>query len=361
MRINFLITNPALHGGGRVTAIHAGYLKRAGHDVRVITLPKPRVSALDKALLDPMRKAAGRPRWRRVFQTGFFDREGIALIHAAQPDKITADDVPDADVTIATWWETAEWLEDLPAEKGAQVHFVQDDEAKFDHVDTARVERVYRAPTHKIAVSQWLRDAVINDYGRSDAFLVENAVDLDLFKAAGDAARAHPAVGFLHNGSRRKNVALSYTASRVLKEQFPDLTVEVFGRADPGEIDDLEAWMTYHRSPAQDDIAKIYSRCTAWLFTSESEGFGLPILEAMACRTPVVATRAGAAPQLINGENGVLVDHSLDGVVEGARALVSMAPDEWARASQAAFETARVHQWDRACKAFEAALREIVA
>jgi glycosyltransferase involved in cell wall biosynthesis len=49
----------------------------------------------------------------------------------------------------------------------------------------------------------------------------------------------------------------------------------------------------------------VYADCDVWLFASFSEGFGLPIIEAMACRCPVVATRAGCAPDVIKeGVNG---------------------------------------------------------
>ena len=56
-----------------------------------------------------------------------------------------------------------------------------------------------------------------------------------------------------------------------------------------------------------DELAALYRGADALLFPSRYEGFGLPALEAMASGTPVVATRAGALPEVI-GEAGVLVD-----------------------------------------------------
>ena len=61
------------------------------------------------------------------------------------------------------------------------------------------------------------------------------------------------------------------------------------------------------RQPAQDMIRDIYGQCDVWLFSSRSEGFGLPLLESMACRTPVIATPAGAAPELCAGGGGITV------------------------------------------------------
>ena len=44
-----------------------------------------------------------------------------------------------------------------------------------------------------------------------------------------------------------------------------------------------------------------------WLFGAREEGFELPILEAMACRTPVLGTPAGAALELLVDGAGILV------------------------------------------------------
>ena len=57
----------------------------------------------------------------------------------------------------------------------------------------------------------------------------------------------------------------------------------------------------------QDELAALYRGAACLVFPSRYEGFGLPLLEAMASGTPVVATSAGALPE-VAGEAAILVD-----------------------------------------------------
>ncbi len=71
------------------------------------------------------------------------------------------------------------------------------------------------------------------------------------------------------------------------------------------------------------DLPPLYRRATAFLFPSRTEGFGLPVVEAMACGTPVICSDRGSLPE-IAAESGLLVDaDNLGGWVEAMRSLVS--------------------------------------
>jgi glycosyltransferase involved in cell wall biosynthesis len=57
-----------------------------------------------------------------------------------------------------------------------------------------------------------------------------------------------------------------------------------------------------------DALVKLYRRAALVVVPSRYEGFGLPAVEAMACGTPVVATSAGALPEVMRvGSGGLLV------------------------------------------------------
>ena len=106
-------------------------------------------------------------------------------------------------------------------------------------------------------------------------------------------------------------------------------------------------------------LKDIYAACDAWLFPPRKEGYGLPILEAMACRTPVIATPAGAAPELLSARGGgMLVPHEdPPAMAEAIVKICSLADNDWRRLSDAAYATVTGYSWDDATDRFEAALR----
>jgi glycosyltransferase involved in cell wall biosynthesis len=62
-------------------------------------------------------------------------------------------------------------------------------------------------------------------------------------------------------------------------------------------------------SVTENELRDLYCGATALFFPSAYEGFGLPILEAMACGTPVVTTRASSLPE-VGGDAPVYVSVS---------------------------------------------------
>jgi glycosyltransferase involved in cell wall biosynthesis len=83
----------------------------------------------------------------------------------------------------------------------------------------------------------------------------------------------------------------------------------------------------------------------------------------MACRTPVISTPVGAAPDVIrNGENGFVVesDHAVT-MAEKAISLLSAPDEDWVRMSDAAWNAASSYTWSDATDLFEVALERSAA
>lgn len=81
---------------------------------------------------------------------------------------------------------------------------------------------------------------------------------------------------------------------------------------------------------ADDDrMGKLYSGCDVVLNTARGEGFGLPVLEAMACETPVIAGAYSSMPELVLGEEGEITHEEVDvNVVDAPRGWLIPTWDE---------------------------------
>jgi len=343
MKITFVMPLASTNGGIRVVATHARILHARGHDVTVISQagrPPAGWKPLAKRLLGMRKRHAAVP-------SPLLDFLGPKHRILGQRRPLDAGDVPDADVVVATWWATAEHVAALPPSKGQKFYLLQDYEV-FPNLPADRVIATYHLPLWKIAVSQYIRHEIETNHGAQVVGVVPNAVDLDQFAAPIRNRNEAVTVGFLYTQRPRKNIALAIEAIRLAKTRRPDLRVKVFGSKPPDAALPLPPWVDYHQDPAQQDIPGIYAACDAWLFTSEKEGFGLPILEAMACRTPVLATRAGAAPDLIDGTNGTLLPGTPEAFADEIQHFADMSDTDWQGFSAAAHHTATAYTWQDA-------------
>jgi glycosyltransferase involved in cell wall biosynthesis len=97
------------------------------------------------------------------------------------------------------------------------------------------------------------------------------------------------------------------------------------------------------------DLPALYSAATAFLFPSLYEGFGLPLLEAMACGAPVISSDASCLPEIVaapGGDAGLLVDPANE--AGWTTAMVHVAGDETLRADlvRRGMDRAAAYSWD---------------
>ena len=118
----------------------------------------------------------------------------------------------------------------------------------------------------------------------------------------------------LHVGALdpHKNFAAALSAFLQVRGRRP-LQMVVVGAVDPG-IEYFAAMCCQKRIPdviftgylPRQDLDALYASATALLFLSKSEGFGFPLLEAMAAGCPVIGSDATSHPEVVGGA-GVLV------------------------------------------------------
>jgi glycosyltransferase involved in cell wall biosynthesis len=106
------------------------------------------------------------------------------------------------------------------------------------------------------------------------------------------------------------------------------------------------------------ELAELYRGATALVFPSRYEGFGLPVVEAMARHTPVIAADASSIPEIARGA-AVLVDPDDAGALR--QAMENVATDGALRARLAArgAEVARGFSWRETARATVSAYEEL--
>lgn len=172
------------------------------------------------------------------------------------------------------------------------------------------VERVKRRASRVICVSQaTLDDCLANGFDVDRLRCVENGVRAGTVSDASvSAVRAHHRLPdryllFVGTIEPRKNLARLLEAHASLGDRIPDLVIVgatgwgeslVPPEASKGRVHSLGF------VPA-DDLAALYAGALALCYPSIREGFGLPILEAMAHGTPVVTSANGATEEVAGG------------------------------------------------------------
>lgn len=357
MRITFIVPNANLSGGCRIIAEHARLLHERGHEVTVVCgrRANPTIKARVKGL--------ARGKLVRSPRQGPSHLDGAAyrVHHLDQARPIVADDVPDADLILSSWWHTTEWMWDLPECKGRKVNFLQGHEI-FSWLPVDRVRAVWRLPIPKIVVSRWLQDIARDEYGDHEAILVPNGTDTDHFRFVDRGLSRKRIIGAMASGIGKGNFKRFWLAVETVKVlQSRGLDVRFVGFGGKMNPEDMPAGSSFEVTPAQERIAEIYASCDCWLFTSDKEGYGLPLLESMSCGTPVVATPAGAAPELLESGGGVLVDSDdPSDLADAVERVLNMEDDQWRAMSRAARAEAERHSWSVIGDQMEAALLSIL-
>jgi glycosyltransferase involved in cell wall biosynthesis len=356
VRITFIAPSMDLTGGARVIHIYAKLLHARGHNVCVVT--RPRLLSL-RGRARSLLTGAGMPK-RAVVTPTHFDDTTYALRIVNPFRAIESSDVPDADVVLATWWETAEWVARYPASKGGKGHFVQHYEA-FPGIPKDRLDAVLRLPLYKITISSWLERMLRDRFGNTQVVLIPNSVDATQFSAPPRRRQATPTVGMMYSNHPLKDCRTGLDAFGRLALKLPAARMVAFGKIAPRLTLRLPRASEYFLLPAQDKIAGIYSSCDVWMCSSKEEGFGLPVLEAMACRCPAVSTAIGGPMDfLTNGLEGFIVPvGDADALADALRKVLTMPEPAWLEMSDAAHRKATSYTWNDAADRFEAALNAL--
>jgi hypothetical protein len=149
-------------------------------------------------------------------------------------------------------------------------------------------------------------------------------------------------------------------AFAIAKKKFPDIRLLMYGKDKDSE---LPSYVEFHKNPSNDELRKLYNSCDIFLFSSLCEGFGMPPMEAMACKCAVVTTNVGAVPDYaIDGKTALV---SPPGDIRAlAENIVSLVKDEalLKQISAAGYDHIISNfNWNKSAKALEQVFKETLA
>jgi len=331
LTVNYLLEDTALFGGVKVPLHHANLLHHRGHRVRVLS-------------------RGPHPDWYRL-------EAEFATVR-----QFTADAVPEADVHVATFWTTIAPVAALP--HGRPVHYCQGFEACYTHnLDQhPQILEAYSQQLPAFAVSPHLAAIMRDRFGRP-ARVVPPALEPIWRPRWRRRPSLRPRVVVAHPFEVDwKGVATALEAVRRMRADGVEVALV---RVSQWPLSEAERAVVepdeFHCRISPADVARLLAGCDLMLAPSwEQEGFGLPVLEAMACGVPVVASRiqaftgfaAGAAELVPAADPGAFADAAREILADRRR---------WREMRRAGLRAAAAFSERRVVGAVEEALRWVAS
>jgi len=183
-----------------------------------------------------------------------------------------------------------------------------------------------------IAISSFVGREIAETYGNTAAaktsvvlegvekrFVPASSEEVERVKHAHGISR--PYFLYVGNAKQHKNVRLLIDAYKKSGVTDTDLLL-VTGGAEAAVLEPLPEGCRFIRNVSDADLPALYTGAKALLTASLYEGFCLPVAEALACGTPVIATDRTAIPEVAAG-HALLVEPTLD---DFSRAMHSALP-----------------------------------
>ena len=313
MRITYVLPYPELNGGNKVIFQHVRMLQELGHEVTILA-------------------EGAKPDWIRI---------DAAWVDLGLP-AIAAPRLPSQDLVIATYWTTIERSRQLAL--GPLAHFCQGYEGGLVHLAPVlpRIEASYSLPLPTLTVSPHLAELVRDRFGR-ESFVVPPPLD-PLFRPAFRLRpRKEPwiAVPGIF-GAEVKGVPTALEAVRRLRERgYACRVLRISVMELTGEERRVLEPDRFLTGVPPAEIARELRECDLLLFPSrEEEGFGLPLLEAMASRVPAVASSISSTVDIANGAVKLVPPGDAQALAEAAEELLADA-GAWRRARRSGWRASR--------------------
>ena len=243
-------------------------------------------------------------------------------------------------------------------------------QAKFWSFMEPHVLGLYK-DTPIITVSQSTkRDLVKMNIQRDKVYVVGNGVDHGLYQPC-PVKNPYPHVIYVGRIRRNKGIHYLVGSMKQVVEKLPNAQLSVVGKGDREYLKSLkqltidlklEKNIIFHGYLTEEEKIRLMQEAHVLAIHSQYEGFGLVVVEANACGTPVIATDVpGLRDTVVNGETGLLVPYRH--VESLSSAILQILTDDGMREkmSRRAIERASNYCWERSAREFLGILKENVS
>jgi glycosyltransferase involved in cell wall biosynthesis len=352
LRVTFVMprTGEWASGGFRIVYQHANHLARRGLEVTVV---HPGRLVIDPKLMDHVKNTA---RYLLRKLDGNY-KPDIWLnvdpnVRLECVPSLSERYMPDADVVIATAWQTAEWVSRYSKPKGRGYYFIQHLETWNGPQD--RVFATWKTPLQKIVPSKWL-EKIAQEMGES-AIYIPYGLDIDSFEITNPSeTRRSNHLMMLYHKAEWKGCDDGLAALRLVRKQDPNIRVTLFGV--PARPESLPAWIEYHQAPTPQRLRELYNEAAIFVAPSRTEGWGLTGCEALLCGAALVATDIdGHREFAFDGRTALTSPVRSPEALAANVLLLIQAPDLRIKLAKGGFDFVRQLTWERASTSLESAL-----
>ncbi len=311
--------------------------------------------------------------WAKVIAPPFSVREHIELPLAVRRHRLSLLHSP---YYLKPYW--------LPAPSVTTVYDVTP--ARYPEYMPARRSRFVFELTTRLAIDTSSALLTLSESARNDMLQFYDAPPARItvtYPAVGDeyhprpedeVARVRARLGlpdayvlYLGINKPHKNLVRLVEAFARVASTMPDTVLALAGKQDPRypEACDRAAQLGLADrvrligAVPEEDLPALYTGAAVFVFPSLYEGFGFPVLEAMACGAPVITSSVSSLPE-VAGDAALLVDPADTDAL--GRAMVAVLQDGrlWTRLHRASLARAREFSWAKAARETLEVYREVI-
>ena len=283
--VTYVLKSAGLCGGVKVVLEQASRLKQRGYDASVFYLEDSH---------------------------DWFDRE-LDIKKFYSVNQLQLDLAKRRGIKVATWFETAYWLNSCLSSKDRGYYLVQDIEDSYATLASQKkwILDTYLLGLKPLATSKWVKQQLLEKFGQQATY-VSLGIDFDKFKPIENTIRdRYRVLTQCRVWSAGPNLKGWNTAKHAIEDAFDkerSISLVTFSVEAKQNLRHDMAHMHF-LNPSDSQLRGIYASSGLFLLSSNHEGFALPPAEAMAMGIPVVATKAqGNEEYCFHGKTALMAE-----------------------------------------------------